>query len=655
MSSGMPRVTSVLVAAGALAASALSALSAGSPAAATSQTGVGTPIPASVLRASAAPGHHWRPDRARYGVGKVSDESVTMRDGKVLRADVYYPTLNGKRAKGPFPVVLTLTPYGKGVLGSSTNSAGGQTGPNPYLVQRGFIDVVADVRGTGASQGQFGLFDPQQDRDGATLVRWAARRADSNGKVGMYGASYLGIDQLLTAAALPKGSPLKAIFPVVPGNDLYKDTATMGGLIDIEFDAFYLALTGGLNTVGPLLEGLQNPATLTANLPAEVDHLKDLANFDAKFTAQTLSGGAGAYDDRYWQARNPVNVLRKIAANGIPAYLVGGEYDLFQRGEPLDFSGLQNAWAGRPVTAPMLPHQRVTGRYQLLDGPFTHLSGSTAALNPLMLEWFDTWLKGRHTGMATTPTPLHYFDLGTNRYTEHARYPFPAAHPTRYWFGPNQTLATTRPKTSSTTLYWTPVGSPCGRPTDQWSAGAPSLATGSVHPGTPCVDGNDSNGAAGPYRTTFTTKPLARRVTIAGPIDVTVDASATTKDTQWVAEVEDVAPDGTSTPLTEGALLGSLRHVATAGTWRAGDGHILLPNHTYSKRDARPVVPGRMTRYDIEVFPTYATIAAGHSIRVTLSTADTPHLVPTLPELANLTGGVYSVRIGSSAVEIPLS
>jgi hypothetical protein len=651
---GMPRATSVLVVTGALVASALSALSARSPAGATSQTGVGTPIPASVLRASAAPGHHWRPDAARYGVGKVADQSVTMRDGKVLRADVYYPTSNGKRAKGPFPVVLTLTPYGKGVLGSSNNSAGGQTGPSPYLVERGFIDVVADVRGTGASQGQFGLFDPQQDRDGATLVRWAARRSNSNGKVGMYGASYLGIDQLLTAAALPKGSPLKAIFPVVPGNDLYKDTATMGGLIDIEFDAFYLALTGGLNTVGPLLEGLQNPATLMSNLPAEVDHLKDLADFDAKFTAQTLSGGASAYDDKYWNARNPVNVLHKIAANGIPAYMVGGEYDLFQRGEPLDFSGLQNAWAGRSVTAPMLPHQRVTGRYQLLDGPFTHLSGSTAALNPLMLEWFDTWLKGRHTGMPTTPTPLHYFDLGTNRYTEHARYPFPSAHPTRYWFAANDTLTTARPASSSTTLYWTPVGSPCGRPTDQWSAGAPSLATGYVHAGTPCVDGNDSNGQAGPYRTTFTTAPLTKRATIAGPIDVTVDATATTKDTQWVAEVEDVAPDGTSTPLTEGALLGSLRHVANTGTWRAGDGHILLPDHTYSKRDARAVVPGRMTRYDLEVFPTYATIAAGHSIRVTLSTADTPHLVPTVPELANLTGGVYQVQIGSSAVELPL-
>ena len=631
-----------------------SAFVAGAPSGATSQTGTGSPIPVGVVRASAAPGHHWRPDPARYGVGKVADQPVRMSDGKTLRADVYYPTLAGKRARGPFPVVLTLTPYGKGMAGASTGT-GGQTGPNPYLVQRGYIDVVADVRGTGDSEGQFGLFDPRQDRDGAALVRWAARRANSTGKVGMYGASYLGIDQLLTAAALPKGSPLKAIFPVVPGNDLYKDTATMGGLVDIEFDAFYLALTGGLNTVGPLAEGLQNPAVLASVLPAEVDHLQDLADFDAKFTAQTLSGGASAYDGAYWHARNPATVLKKVVANGIPAYLVGGEYDLFQRGEPLDFAGLQNAWAGRPVTAPMSSRQPVTGRYQLVDGPFTHLSGATAALNPLMLEWFDTWLKGRDTGMAQTRTPLHYYDLGTNRYTEHARYPFPSARPTRFWFGPNQTLVRNRPSTTaSTTLYWSPVGNPCGRPTDQWSAGAPSLATGYVQPGTPCVDGDDTAGQQGPDRTTFTTRPLAKKATIAGPIDVTVSATATTTDTQWVAEIEDVAPDGTSTPLTEGALLGSLRHVSSQGSWRAPDGHYLLPDHTYAQRDARAVVPGKLTTYDLEVYPTYATIAAGHRIRVTLATADTPHLAPTLPASANLAGGVYQVKVRSSAVEIPL-
>ena len=103
-----------------------------------------------------------------------------MPDGTVLRADVYYPTdASGKRAAGPFPVVLTLTPYGKGVLGASSDSAGGQTGPSPYLVQRGYIDVVADVRGTGDSRGRSSACSTrvQDTRRRRRWCNWAARAA----------------------------------------------------------------------------------------------------------------------------------------------------------------------------------------------------------------------------------------------------------------------------------------------------------------------------------------------------------------------------------------------------------------------------------------------------------------------------------------------
>jgi predicted acyl esterase len=175
-------------------------------------------------------------------------------------------------------------------------------------------------------------------------------------------------------------------------------------------------------------------------------------------------------------------------------------------------------------------------------------------------------------------------------------------------------------------------------------------------PQTPCVN-NDLLGSAGLDRATFTTAPLPSAQTIAGPVDVTVYASANTKDTSWVAQVEDVAPDGTSTPLTEGALLGSMRAQSAAQTWTGSDGQISKPGHTYTRASAQPVTPGKVTRYDIEVFPTYATIAPGHRIRLTLSTADTPHLIPTLPTVTKLLGGVYHVQMSPtapSAVEVPL-
>ena len=88
---------------------------------------------------------------------------------------MFYPTsasASGKQAAGKFPVLLTQTPYGKGTLGSLPGASGSQTGANDYLVQRGYIDVVADVRGTGSSEGTFGLFDPAQITDGVTLVKF---------------------------------------------------------------------------------------------------------------------------------------------------------------------------------------------------------------------------------------------------------------------------------------------------------------------------------------------------------------------------------------------------------------------------------------------------------------------------------------------------
>ena len=92
----------------------------------------------------------------------------------------------------------------------------------------------------------------------------------------------------------------------------------------------------------------------------------------------------------------------------IPAFLVGGWNDLFEQGEPLNYVGLQNLFDGRSQYAAMTPDQAVTPRYQLLMGPWQHVTTGTGVnMSALELEWFDTWLLGEHTPMATTTTPLH--------------------------------------------------------------------------------------------------------------------------------------------------------------------------------------------------------------------------------------------------------
>ncbi|HET9075944.1 MAG TPA: CocE/NonD family hydrolase, partial [Acidimicrobiales bacterium] len=397
-----------------------------------SLTGLTPQLPPDVIAASAAPGSRWKPENATYGTASINDIAIAGAGGTTIRVNEIYPTTAaGTPAPGRFPVLLTMTPYGKGQGGSSApGSAQAPGGGSPtggadnYLVQRGYIEVVMDVRGTGDSNGQWGLFDPIQQQDAIDVVNWAAHLPNSTGKVGTYGPSYLGIDQLLLAGAIGRNSPLKAIFPMVPSNDTYRDTAFMGGLVDFEFSEAYLGLTAEGNMLNPVQDTASDPQLLSQLAGIEADHADGLASYHASTQANVLAGGDEAYDGTYWQQRNPRNVLADIVANGIPAYLVGGEFDIFQNGEPLDYAGLQNAWAGRPVSAPMLPGQRTTGRYQLIDGPWEHINGSSVVVDPLELEWFDTWLKGEATGMAATPTPLHYYDLGTGRFDETTTYPF---------------------------------------------------------------------------------------------------------------------------------------------------------------------------------------------------------------------------------------
>ena len=646
-----------------ISAGAAFAVQAGQPAAQPSgpqgQAALDPELPASVITASFAPGSTWQPDPAVYGTTSQNDIPVTMSDGTVLRVNVIYPTdpKTGQIASGPFPVLLTQTPYGKGRGGSSSPgsaaqpSAGAATGgANNYLAQRGYIEVVADVRGTGDSEGSWGIFDPVQTTDGITLVNWAAHLAHSDGRVGTYGPSYLGINQLLLAGSIGRNSPLKAIFPMVAANDIYRDTSFMGGLLDSEFDEAYLALTAGTNMANPIGDAASNPPTSPSGVGelanVEADHAAGLATYHVGFSAETLSGGATAYEGQYWLARDPSRLLANIVANGIPAYLLGGEFDIFQRGEPLNYAALQNAYDHRPTTAPMLANQRVTGRYQLIDGPWEHLNGSSVDVDLLELAWFDQWLKGERTGIGATPNPLHYYDLGTGAWDETTTYPFTGSVPQRLYLG-SASLGTAAPTAASggaDTIAWTGTGSPCSRPVDQWSMGALSIPAAAVGVTAPCA-GNDQPSSDNPATSiSYTSAPLTRPERITGPLSATLFASATSTETEWVVEVEDVSPSGSATPLTEGALLGSLRSVDQSVSWPAPNGGYLLPYHPYSQASAQPVTPNVVTRYDVEIFPTFATIPAGDSIRVTISSADSPHLSATQPETANLVGGVYTLE-----------
>jgi predicted acyl esterase len=201
-----------------------------------SLVGLDPELPASVVSASAASGSHWTPENAIYGTASINDIAIKGAGGTTIRVNEIYPTTSsGAPAGGPFPVLLTMTPYGKG-QGSSSRpgsaaSPGGACptgGADNYLAERGYIEVVEDVRGTGDSHGSWGLFDPVQQRDAIKVLNWAAHLPHSDGRVGTYGPSYPGIDQLLLAGAVGRHSPLKAVFPMVSANDIYREDERTG-------------------------------------------------------------------------------------------------------------------------------------------------------------------------------------------------------------------------------------------------------------------------------------------------------------------------------------------------------------------------------------------------------------------------------------------
>jgi uncharacterized protein len=163
---------------------------------------------------------------------------ITMDDGVKLGATITFPSRTGQGpAPGRFPVILSMTPYGR--------DGGCSCAPATDFALRGFAVATVDVRGTGGSQGNLdqNYFSPREARDGYDLVQYLGTRPWSNGRVGMSGGSYVGITQLKTAETDP--SHLAAIAPGEALADIYNDAYAPGGIVSLSFDGQYIAVQGG--------------------------------------------------------------------------------------------------------------------------------------------------------------------------------------------------------------------------------------------------------------------------------------------------------------------------------------------------------------------------------------------------------------------------
>ncbi len=576
------------------------------------------PAPAAAAAPAAAKAGGWqpRPEQYKKTVSR-KDLKIRMNDGVVLRGDLTLPVgKGGKPVTQGLPTIVTVTAYNKTVLGAGAGATLAGADPT-YLVKRGYAQLTVDARGTGSSEGVWGAFSAREAKDAAAVVAWAHRQPWSNGRVGMTGASYMGISQIFAAARHPAG--LKAIFPQVPGADVYRDVVASGGQIDVGFIPLWLGLVTGTGLIPPAY-GLGEPAHGFKML---TDHLKTGVTFTAPLMANAILGGDPAYDGPFYRERSPINVIDKVR---VPTFLIGGEHDLFQRGTPMLFERLQKN--GVPT--------------RMIWGPWDHLQGSSGAevgdagygtLAELQLRWFDRYVRGgKDPKLLSDIKPLTYFEQGPDRWVRVPKWIGSDLHAVTYRLsgsarigGGAARLTRNKPKPGSSVVPPIPVTGLCTRSANQWTAGVPRLILKDL----PCFHDNKLNDYGG---VVFETAPMKRQLRIQGPINARLFASTLTGDGMLSVAVESVAPNGKVTRLTGGWQVLSQRKLAKQRS-RFMNGKLIQAYHPFTRASKAKLARGKVAPIDVEIFPTGAAIQRGHRLRLSIQAFDIPHLLSPLPDL----------------------
>ena len=326
------------------------------------------------------------------------DVPARMRDGTILYADVYRPDTPGR-----YPVILCRTPYDKDAFGTRVDSL------DPIRAAReGYAFVMQNVRGRYNSEGTFYTFK-NEINDGYDSVEWAASQPWSTGAVGMHGGSYVGATQWLAAISRPPH--LKCIIPSITSDDYYEGWTYQGGAYQLFF-----TLSWAVSLVMANLEHIERDhGDISTDSERMMEALKDLdgAFETLNFAEHPLfkNPAMAPYfndwvqhpeDDSYWKS---VNIRERHSTVEVPAYSMGGWFDIFLGGALRNFTGMQKNGAS----------EAARNGQRLLVGPWFHDDtpgsvggevnfGPTASavsfdFQGTKLRWYDYWLKGEDNGV----------------------------------------------------------------------------------------------------------------------------------------------------------------------------------------------------------------------------------------------------------------
>jgi hypothetical protein len=520
------------------------------------------------------------------------DVAVPMRDGTILRADVYRPAEGG-----PQPVLLSRLPYDK----SLPVTVGVM--PDPLrATAAGYVFVISDTRGRYASEGMFSPF-VHEANDGYDTVEWAAAQPWSNGAVGMIGASYIGYTQWMAASTEPPH--LRAIAPIVATSDLHDGWVGEGGATSFWFDVSWLLAALGPDIVAKRAPGDTARADrLIDAIDHLADHLPALAGsidpaMDDAFVGDIYRTWLAHPDrDAFWRLLSPREAHPRIR---VPAFNVAGWYDVFVGGSFENYTGMR----ANGATEAARDGQR------LVVGPWRHAApmladptgevvfglGSTGAgidLAGLQLRFFDRWLKGIEPDAADDP-PVRLFVMGEDRWRDEAEWPLARAIPTDYHFRADGGLTADAPSADEASATFT------ADPNDPVPTLGGNLCCWQlVHP-PGAFDQREIE--ARDDVLVYSTAPLPEDVEVTGPLVAHVFVASTAPDFDVTAKLVDVASDGFARNVAEGIRRARYRH----GTARA-----------------IPLPAGEVAEIVVDLVATANLFRAGHRIRVEIAASNWP-------------------------------
>ena len=596
---------------------------------------------------------------APYGV-------VTERNIPVIRSDdpgqfKLYIDIIRPDSDEKFPALVYATAYRKELMSIIST---------PEIVQQGYALVLMDIFGTGSSEGGWEVLSNREMEDTAWIIdNWIPQQEWSNGKVGMYGPSYMGITTLHAAGRKP--DHLRAIFPSVALADSYRDIFFQGGILNQQFIYLWGRITAELAFLPPTqllfpraghwLEDIQSGLKALEEHHAQEEVVMDwLLN---------------TTDSDFFSERNPMTYWDTISQ--FPIFITAGWWDLFTRGSMLNYTYLaerKQRWGQQG---------RETGPLKIIVGPWYHVDGAIGygvPLERLQQRWFDWHLKAcddpnyHNYDIIDPGAPVMIYVLGREQWRREREWPLSRArHETLYLSGQRQ-QGDQNPSLNNGSLLWPSehevkaISAPEAEPTrvsydpmqdrEKFTGMKSRSSVRWWMGGTLCLPFAEDERDNEKFLLTFSTAWLDRDIEVTGPMVLrlfarsafgepvtepppiffeqgqlwnvdsrTLQPWASQPDVHWTVNLNDVFPSGQVRNITSGWLAASHRRDPSRPDWtQAGYDPFLYPE------DSTPTPPadGEVYEYVIEIWPASNIFQKNHQIRIDIAVTDYPHFLPSL-------------------------